>query len=72
MNRDTFTQKTKYYTANVDADGVMTFPEEFLLEQDWRVGDEITFKTDPLTESVVMRNSTKELRDRIQARLSVC
>lgn len=53
---------SKYYTADVDADGVMTFPEDFLKEQDWRPGDEISFKID--VEGVKMRNVTKEQRER--------
>lgn len=53
---------SKYYTADVDADGVMTFPEDFLKDQDWRPGDEISFKID--VEGVKMRNVTKEIRER--------
>jgi bifunctional DNA-binding transcriptional regulator/antitoxin component of YhaV-PrlF toxin-antitoxin module len=53
---------SKYYTANVDADGVMTFPEDFLKDHDWRPGDEISFKIDG--ETIIMRNCSKEIRER--------
>lgn len=68
MNRDTFALKNKYFVANVDSEGVMTLPEEFLNQEDWRIGDDITFKIDPTTRSILMINSSKETRERASSK----
>ena len=58
----------KYYSVNLQeaedgsGDVVIPFPEDFLKEEDWLEGDEITFKVKG--ESLVLINTSKELRDR--------
>ena len=43
-------------------DVVVPFPEQFLKQEDWLEGDQITFKVKG--ETLVMINTSKELRDR--------
>jgi bifunctional DNA-binding transcriptional regulator/antitoxin component of YhaV-PrlF toxin-antitoxin module len=56
----------KYFTTVVEeaenGDAILTFPEEFLKQEDWREGDEISIKVDG--ETAVLKNITKEIRER--------
>lgn len=56
----------KYFTTLVEVDengdGVLTFPEKFLKQEDWREGDEISIKVDG--ETAVLKNISKEIRER--------
>lgn len=58
----------KYYSVVLEeaedgsGDVVIPFPEEFLKEEDWLEGDSITFKVKG--ETLVLINTSKELRDR--------
>ena len=56
----------KYFTTRVEVgengDGILTFPEEFIQQEDWREGDEISIKVDG--ETAVLKNITKEIRER--------
>lgn len=56
----------KYFTTTVEVDengdGILTFPEEFLKQEDWRVGDEITIKVEG--ETAILKNVSKEIRER--------
>jgi hypothetical protein len=60
----------KYYSTTLEeaedgsGDVVIPFPEDFLKEEEWFEGDEITFKVKG--ESLVLINKTKELRDRVK------
>ena len=61
---------SKYTNITVDdapdgsGDAVLTFPQDFIDEQDWREGDEITIKVE--NQTLVMINRSKETRDRIK------
>ena len=56
----------KYFTTRVEVDengdGILTFPEEFLKQEDWREGDEISIKVDG--ETAILKNISKEIRER--------
>ena len=58
----------KYYSVKLEeaddgsGDVVVPFPEEFLKEEGWLEGDEITFKVKD--EALVLINTSKEMRDR--------
>lgn len=58
----------KYYNVILEeaedgsGDVVIPFPEEFLKEESWLEGDQITFKVKG--ETLVLVNNSKELRDR--------
>jgi len=60
----------KYYSTTLEeaedgsGDVVIPFPEDFLKEEEWFEGDEITFKVKG--EALVLINKTKELRDRVK------
>ena len=58
--------KKTYFTTVVDKDGVITFPEDFLEQEDWRVGDELSFKVEG--ETLIIRNVTKENRERLKSK----
>lgn len=42
---------------------LLTFPEEMLQQEDWRVGDQITFKVE--NTQLTLINNSKQLRDRV-------
>ena len=42
---------------------LLTFPEEMLQQEDWRIDDEITFKVE--NNQVTLINNSKQLRDRV-------
>lgn len=56
----------RYFTTIVEEDengeGILTFPEEFLKQEDWREGDELSLKVEG--ETIILRNVSKEIRDR--------
>lgn len=56
----------KYFTTVVEedenGDGILTFPKEFLEQEDWREGDEVTMKVEG--ETLILRNVSKETRER--------
>lgn len=60
---------SKYYSAIVKetndgtGDGLLTFSEEFLKDQDWREGDSIVIKV--INMGLTLSNQTKELRERL-------
>lgn len=58
-------RKTRFETV-VDKDGVITFPEDFLKQEDWRVGDELSFKVEG--ETLFIRNVTRENRERLESK----
>jgi bifunctional DNA-binding transcriptional regulator/antitoxin component of YhaV-PrlF toxin-antitoxin module len=56
----------RYFTSVVEedenGDSILTFPEEFLQQEDWREGDEISIKVDG--ETAILKNISKEIRER--------
>jgi antitoxin component of MazEF toxin-antitoxin module len=42
---------------------LLTFPEEMLQQEDWRIDDEITFKVE--NNQLTLINNSKQLRDRV-------
>lgn len=56
----------KNFTTVVEEDengnGILTFPKEFLEQEDWRAGDELSMKVDG--ETLIIRNVSKEVRER--------
>ena len=42
---------------------LLTFPEEMLQQEDWRIDDEITFKVE--NNQIILINNSKQLRDRV-------
>lgn len=56
----------KYFTTVVEeaenGDGIITFPIEFLQQEDWRIGDDISLKVEG--ETIILRNVSKEIRER--------
>jgi bifunctional DNA-binding transcriptional regulator/antitoxin component of YhaV-PrlF toxin-antitoxin module len=56
----------RYFTTIVEedenGDGILTFPPEFLKQEDWREGDELSLKVEG--ETIILRNVSKEIRER--------
>jgi len=51
----------KFFTV-VNEEGEITFPEELLIQEDWRVGDELSLKIEG--DTIIIRNTSKEARER--------
>lgn len=60
---------SSYYSATVEdsndgsGDGLLTFSENFLKEQDWREGDSVVIKV--VSGGLSLTNQTKETRERL-------
>lgn len=52
----------RYFTTVIDEEGTITFPEEFLAQEDWRVGDDLSMKVEG--DTIIIRNTSKEIRER--------
>ena len=61
-----------YYNVTIEdagdgsGDGILTFPEQFLKDEGWLEGDEITFKRNQ--DKIIVINNSKELRDRVKSK----
>jgi maltose-binding protein MalE len=63
MNRKTYFVGEVIENPDNAEELLLTFPEEMLQQEDWRVDDEITFKVENTQLTII--NNSKQLRDRV-------
>jgi hypothetical protein len=63
MNRKTYFVGEVIENPDNAEELLLTFPEEMLQQEDWRVDDEITFKVE--NTQLTLINNSKQLRDRV-------
>jgi len=64
---------TKYYSTTLEdsedgsGDAILTFPPDFLIENDWKEDDVISIKR--VNDTLVLINTTKDTRDRFNEKV---